>query len=46
MLEDGDIHWTVISAFGDEDRWITEGVQIGGIQSSRGFMGVRSDSVW
>lgn len=33
------IRWTTWSVFGGEERWRSEGVQIGGLKSARGILG-------
>lgn len=35
----GDIRWTTFSVFHGEERWRSEGIQIGGINSGRGILG-------
>ena len=35
----GDIRWTTFSIFHGQERWRSEGVQIGGINSARGILG-------
>ena len=36
MTPHGAIHWTTFSIFHGEERWRSEGIQIGGIRSARG----------
>jgi len=35
----GAIRWTTFSIFHGEERWRSEGVQIGGLKSARGILG-------
>lgn len=35
----GDIRWTTFSIFHGEERWRSEGIQIGGLKSARGVLG-------
>ncbi|KAG8901907.1 hypothetical protein FRB99_005010 [Tulasnella sp. 403] len=41
-LESGDIRWHMVSSYGGEDRWSSEGVQVGGVGSARGIIGTWS----
>ena len=36
---EGEIRWTTFSIYYDEERWRSEGVQVGGIRSGRGVFG-------
>ncbi|KAK5165289.1 uncharacterized protein LTR77_009387 [Saxophila tyrrhenica] len=36
---EGEIRWTTFSIFHGEERWRSEGIQVGGIRSSRGILG-------
>ncbi|KAK3318311.1 F-box domain-containing protein [Apodospora peruviana] len=36
---EGEVRWTTYSLFDGEERWKSEGIQIGGIQSARGVVG-------
>ena len=36
---EGEIRWTVFSIFHGEERWRSEGIQVGGIRSARGVLG-------
>ncbi|KIO23080.1 hypothetical protein M407DRAFT_113448 [Tulasnella calospora MUT 4182] len=38
-LASEDIRWQMISSYGGEERWSSEGVQIGGVGSARGVVG-------
>ncbi|RMY57023.1 hypothetical protein D0865_03337 [Hortaea werneckii] len=35
----GDIRWTTFSIFHGEERWRSEGIQVGGLRSARGILG-------
>jgi hypothetical protein len=35
----GDIRWTTFSIFHGEERWRSEGIQVGGLKSARGVLG-------
>lgn len=35
----GDIRWTTFSIFHGEERWRSEGIQVGGLRSGRGVLG-------
>ena len=39
----GSIRWTTFSIYHGEERWRSEGVQVGGIQSARGVLGTWFD---
>lgn len=36
---EGEIRWTSFSIFHGEERWRSEGIQVGGIKSARGILG-------
>lgn len=36
---EGEIHWTMFSIFHGEERWRSEGIQVGGLRSARGVLG-------
>ncbi|KAF2753386.1 hypothetical protein EJ05DRAFT_480400 [Pseudovirgaria hyperparasitica] len=40
---EGEIRWTSFSLFHGEERWRSEGIQVGGIRSSRGILGTWFD---
>ncbi|KAG8932923.1 hypothetical protein FRC02_000350 [Tulasnella sp. 418] len=42
-LPSGAIHWHWITSIGGDDTWAGEGVQLGGIQSKAGFLGIWAD---
>jgi len=39
MTKEGEVRWQSISVYNGEERWRSEGIQIGGIQSARGVLG-------
>ncbi|KAK0630645.1 hypothetical protein B0T17DRAFT_489098 [Bombardia bombarda] len=39
MTPEGEVRWTTYSIFNGQERWRSEGVQIGGVQSARGVVG-------
>jgi hypothetical protein len=39
MTPHGNVHWTTFSIFHGEERWRSEGIQIGGVKSARGILG-------
>lgn len=39
MTPQGEVRWTTISVFQGEERWRSEGIQIGGVRSARGVLG-------
>ncbi|KAK3306592.1 uncharacterized protein B0T15DRAFT_412957 [Chaetomium strumarium] len=39
MTPEGEVRWTSVSIFDGEERWKSEGVQLGGIRSARGVVG-------
>lgn len=36
---EGEIRWTTFSIFHGEERWRSEGIQVGGLRSARGVLG-------
>ena len=42
---EGEIRWTTISVFSGEERWKSEGIQVGGPGSARGVLGNWFDKV-
>lgn len=41
---EGEVRWTTVSIFnGDEERWMSECIQVGGPQSARGTIGTWFD---
>ncbi|KAK4103793.1 hypothetical protein N658DRAFT_467377 [Parathielavia hyrcaniae] len=43
VTPEGDVHWTSYSVYNGEERWKSEGVQVGGIRSARGVVGTWFD---
>lgn len=43
MTPQGEVRWTTLSVIGGEDRWRSEGIQVGGINSARGVVGTWFD---
>ncbi|KAH6710998.1 F-box domain-containing protein [Leptodontidium sp. MPI-SDFR-AT-0119] len=39
ITKEGEVRWQSISVYNGEERWRSEGIQIGGIQSARGVLG-------
>jgi hypothetical protein len=39
VTPEGEVRWTSYSVFHGEERWKSEGVQVGGIRSARGVVG-------
>ncbi|PQE32950.1 F-box domain-containing protein [Rutstroemia sp. NJR-2017a WRK4] len=39
QTKEGEIRWTSYSVYGGEERWKSEGIQVGGINSTRGVVG-------
>ncbi|PVH88883.1 hypothetical protein DL98DRAFT_445923 [Cadophora sp. DSE1049] len=39
MTKEGEVRWQSISVYNGEERWRSEGIQVGGIQSARGVLG-------
>ena len=39
LTKEGEVRWTTFSIFHGEERWRSEGIQIGGVRSARGVMG-------
>ena len=39
MTPEGEVWWTTYSIFNGEERWKSEGIQLGGIRSARGVVG-------
>ncbi|CAD6587985.1 MAG: hypothetical protein ASARMPREDX12_003069 [Alectoria sarmentosa] len=39
LTPQGEVRWTTFSVFQGEERWRSEGIQIGGVQSARGVLG-------
>ncbi|PNY28769.1 Uncharacterized protein TCAP_01314 [Tolypocladium capitatum] len=43
LTKEGQVRWTTISIFHGEERWRSEGIQIGGVRSARGVVGTWFD---
>lgn len=39
MTPEGEVRWTTSSLYDGEERWRSEGIQIGGVKSARGVVG-------
>ncbi|KAI6713175.1 F-box domain-containing protein [Diplocarpon mali] len=39
LTKEGEVRWQITSVYNGEERWCTEGIQIGGINSARGVLG-------
>ncbi|KUJ23253.1 uncharacterized protein LY89DRAFT_728021 [Mollisia scopiformis] len=39
LTKEGEVRWQTISVFAGEERWASEGIQVGGIRSGRGVLG-------
>lgn len=39
MTPEGEVRWTTYSIFGGQERWKSEGIQLGGLRSARGVVG-------
>ncbi|KAH8597805.1 hypothetical protein B0O99DRAFT_616829 [Bisporella sp. PMI_857] len=39
MTEEGELRWTTFSVYWGEERWKSEGIQVGGVNSGRGVFG-------
>lgn len=39
MTREGEVRWTTYSIFNGEERWKSEGIQLGGVRSARGVVG-------
>jgi len=42
--EDGTVYWKLTSNYDGQDRWVSEGVQVGGVGSRMGVLGIWSDA--
>lgn len=43
MTKEGEVRWTSFSIYHGEERWRSEGVQVGGLRSARGVLGTWFD---
>ncbi|KAI4239763.1 MAG: hypothetical protein LQ349_000136 [Xanthoria aureola] len=39
LTPEGEVRWTTFSVFHGEERWRSEGIQVGGVQAARGILG-------
>ncbi|KAL9000691.1 MAG: hypothetical protein Q9169_000727 [Polycauliona sp. 2 TL-2023] len=39
LTPEGEVRWTTFSVFHGEERWRSEGIQLGGVQAARGVLG-------
>jgi hypothetical protein len=39
LTQEGEVRWTTFSIFGGQERWRSEGIQVGGRRSARGVVG-------
>jgi hypothetical protein len=39
LTKEGEVRWTTFSIYHGEERWRSEGIQVGGVRSSRGTLG-------
>ncbi len=39
LTREGEVRWTTFSIFGGQERWRSEGIQLGGVRSARGVVG-------
>jgi hypothetical protein len=39
LTKQGEVRWQSVSVYGGEERWASEGIQVGGIGSARGVLG-------
>ncbi|KAH7017355.1 hypothetical protein EDB80DRAFT_282335 [Ilyonectria destructans] len=39
LTREGDVRWTTFSIFNGQERWRSEGIQVGGVRSARGVVG-------
>ncbi|KAI4261499.1 MAG: hypothetical protein L6R42_003304 [Xanthoria sp. 1 TBL-2021] len=39
LTPEGEVRWTTFSVFHGEERWRSEGIQLGGVQAARGILG-------
>ena len=39
MTKEGEVRWTSVSVYQGQERWRSEGIQVGGVRSSRGVLG-------
>ncbi|CZR51789.1 uncharacterized protein PAC_01666 [Phialocephala subalpina] len=39
LTKEGEVRWKTVSVYAGEERWASEGIQVGGIRSARGVLG-------
>lgn len=39
LTKEGEVRWTTWSIFNGQERWRSEGIQVGGVRSARGVIG-------
>lgn len=39
LTKEGEVRWMSVSVYGGEERWASEGIQVGGLRSARGVLG-------
>ena len=39
LTKEGEVRWQSVSVDGGEERWASEGIQVGGVGSGRGVLG-------
>jgi hypothetical protein len=39
LTREGEVRWQSVSVHGGEEKWASEGIQIGGLRSARGVLG-------
>ncbi|KAH7150044.1 hypothetical protein B0J13DRAFT_620381 [Dactylonectria estremocensis] len=39
LTQEGEVRWTTFSIFNGQERWRSEGIQVGGVRSARGVVG-------
>jgi len=43
MTADGEVRWSLVNTLPGNDRWSSEGIQVGGVRSKWGVLGVWTD---
>jgi hypothetical protein len=43
LTPEGEVRWTSVSIFHGQERWRSEGIQVGGVRSARGVVGTWFD---
>lgn len=39
LTKEGEVRWKTVSVYAGEERWASEGIQVGGVRSARGVLG-------